>query len=102
MNYRVVIQPAAQVEIEAAYAWVRERAPMRAARWYRGLREAIDSLQTFPEGCGLAPEAAAFDLEIRQLLYGKRRGVYRIFFTIVGNIDSILYFRHGARRFLEP
>jgi plasmid stabilization system protein ParE len=102
MTYRIVIQPAAQVAMEEAFRWVQERAPARAARWYNGLVEAINSLATFPERCPLAPEANAFDEEIRQLLYGKRADVYRILFTIQQEIVSVLYVRHGARKFLEP
>jgi plasmid stabilization system protein ParE len=102
MNYRIVIRPLARAEMEEAYEWVRQYSPARAARWYNGLDEAIHSLQAHPERCGLAPEAEAFAEEIRQLLYGKRRGVYRILFTIQGNTVSILSVRHGARPFLEP
>ena len=36
------------------------------------------------------------------LLYGKRGGVYRIFFTIQEESVSILYVRHSARDGLEP
>lgn len=37
----------------------------------------------FPERCAFAQENAFFPEDIRQLLYGKRSGVYRILFTIV-------------------
>jgi plasmid stabilization system protein ParE len=39
----------ALAEIEEAYHWLGEQSPGAAARWYRGLRKAIDSLQTNPE-----------------------------------------------------
>src|SRR5262245_37801950 len=100
MNYRVVIQPRAQRDIDDAFRWVQQQAPERAARWYNALVAAIDSLQTLPARCGLAPEADIFEKEIRQLLHGKRRGVYRILFTIEGDIVSVLAVRHAARSFL--
>ncbi len=59
--------------------------------------EAIDALATFPARCPLAPENAFFSHEIRQLLYGKGRHVYRILFTITGDAVSVLHIRHGAQ-----
>jgi len=102
MTYRVLIQATAQTEMEAAYRWIRTRSPARAARWYWGLVKAILSLDTMPERCAFAPETDAFDIKIRQLLYGKRGGVYRVLFTIQDDMVSVLHVRHGAQRFLEP
>jgi hypothetical protein len=36
------------------------------------------------------------------LLFGKRRGVYRILFTMAGNTVNVLHIRHGARAPLKP
>jgi plasmid stabilization system protein ParE len=72
MTYRVIIEPPAEAELEEAYQWIARAAPQAAARWYNGLVEAIDSLESLPERCPLAPENDAFDEDIRQLLYGKR------------------------------
>lgn len=102
MAYRVEILPPALADVEEAWAWMHARSPTRAARWRNGLLEALQSLATFPERCGLAPENDIFDEEIRQLLYGKRRGVYRVLFTIRGDVVTVLHVRHGARRFLGP
>ena len=101
MNYQIVIQPNAQTDIERAYRWLLERAPTRAVTWYNGLQQAIDSLQSLPERCSLAPEDEYFSEEIRQLLYGRRGGVYRILFTIVDNIVHILHVRHSAQDILR-
>src|SRR4051812_31755525 len=90
MSYRIVLQPRAQADIEAAYQWLAERSPASANRWYNGLVAAIDSLQEHPERCPLAPEADAFDREIRQLLYGKRRNIYRVLFVVEGDTSRSL------------
>jgi hypothetical protein len=37
MTYQVVVQPSAQAELEAAFEWTAERAPMTVARWYNRL-----------------------------------------------------------------
>ena len=101
MNYGVIIQPDAQREIEESYAWLIPRSPQNAPRWLDGLNQAVQSLQQLPQRCPLAPENDAFDYEVRQLLYGKRPGVYRILFTIHEDFVHILHIRHAARKFLD-
>ena len=98
MRYRVIIQPSAWGEIREAYRWLYERSPTAANRWRNGLLRAVLLLETQPTRCPLAPENDSFGEEIRQLLYGRRRGVYRILFTIEDDIVSVLYVRHSARR----
>jgi len=88
-------------EAEEIYRWLLERSPSTVTKWFNGLAAAIFSLERNPKRCSLAPENDAFEEEIRQLLYGKRGGVYRILFTIVGDTVKVLHLRHGARRFLE-
>ncbi len=102
MTYQVVVQPSAQAELDEACRWVHQQSPARAVKWYHGLLEALRSLESNPERCGLAPESEYFEEQIRQLLYGKRNGVYRILFTVQGQTVSVLHIRHGARRLLDP
>ena len=102
MNYDVVIGPDALLEIEEAYQWMLQKHPEWAHRWFDGLEQARDSLARFPERCPLAPENEHFAEEIRQLLYGKGRGQYRILFTIHEDTVYILHVRHAARPHLEP
>jgi plasmid stabilization system protein ParE len=72
-------------------------------RWFRGLEEAIKSLSTLPKRCKLAPENASVPFEMRQLLYGRKPHLYRILFTIDGDVVYVLHVRHGRRRHLsEP
>jgi plasmid stabilization system protein ParE len=101
MSYRIEIQPEAENEIEEAYQWIFEQSPENARRWRQRLLEKIRTLAHNPQRCPLAHENDHFPQEIRELLYGKRRGVYRILFTIVGETVSILHVRHAARRFLD-
>lgn len=101
MIYHVEISVPALLELEDAYLWVAARAPRNVDRWYGRLMKAIESLNQLPTRCGLAPENDAFDVEIRQLLFGKRRGVFRILFTISGDRVRILHVVRGSRRFLD-
>jgi plasmid stabilization system protein ParE len=59
-------------------------------------------LEDNPQRWGLAPESDWYPGELRQLLYGKRRGVYRILYEVRGKTVYILRVRHGAQAVLEP
>ena len=102
MKYRVEITVEAESEVKEAYLWIHGNLPANAARWRRGLLEAVQSLSQQPMRCPLAPESVWFKQEIRQLLYGKRGGVYRVLFVIGERTVSILHIRHAAREFLQP
>jgi mRNA-degrading endonuclease RelE of RelBE toxin-antitoxin system len=64
--------------------------------------EVINSLKTFPRRCPIAPENEFFSQEIRQLLYGKGKGTYRILFTIIDDVVSVLHIRHSSQEVLRP
>ena len=83
-SYEVIIERPAQDDMDKAYAWIDAEAPQAAVAWYDGLVDAVKTLRSFPRRCPLAPENDAFDEEIRQLLYGKSRYVYRVLFTVAG------------------
>jgi plasmid stabilization system protein ParE len=101
-KFRVIIQPSASAEMEEAFIWITKQNPDAAVKWFNGLQAAIQGLETLPDRCPLAPENDAFQKEIRQLIYGRRTGRYRIFFTIRSDAVHILHVRHGARDYLEP
>ena len=58
---------------------------------------AIDSLKILPTRFGLAAEAATVGLELRELLYGKRTGTYRVLYTVTGQTVRVLHVRHASR-----
>jgi plasmid stabilization system protein ParE len=66
------------------------RNPEFADRWLRGLMNAIATLQENPQRCGLAIEHEIFSEEVRQLLYGKAKNMYRIlyFINILASVDG--------------
>ncbi|MCI0460405.1 MAG: type II toxin-antitoxin system RelE/ParE family toxin [Gemmataceae bacterium] len=101
MAHAVHITARALREIDEALDWLAERSRAAAARWHERLLEAIRSLE-HPERCGLAPESEWYPGELRQLLYGKKRGVYRVLFEVRGDTVYILRVRHSAQALLEP
>jgi plasmid stabilization system protein ParE len=101
-RFRVIVQPTASAELEAAFLWIARRNRDAAIRWFDGMEKAIESLATFPDRLPLAPANDEFKEEIRQLIYGKRAGKYQIFFTIRSDAVHVLHIRHGARDYLKP
>jgi plasmid stabilization system protein ParE len=96
-EYRIDISPTALNDIKAAYSWIKERSPSFAAKWYDGLFDAILSLGFMPTRCATAPESEDLEREIRQLHYRQRGVIYRILFSIEGDLVRIHLVRHSAR-----
>lgn len=100
MNFTVLAYRRADNDIRAAVRWMAENLSPRVARsWHAGLLDALDSLETDPNRCPLADEAADLGIELRELLYRRRRTqtVYRILFTITGDTVNIIRVRHAAQ-----
>jgi plasmid stabilization system protein ParE len=101
-EYQIRIHPAALASMQEAQDWIAGRSVEAAERWTDGLQEAILSLQQFPTRCGLARESRSLSFELRQMIYGKRAGRYRILFAVRGNVVHVLDVRHGARDVIGP
>jgi plasmid stabilization system protein ParE len=102
MKYKLIIQPSALADLEEAYRWIVERSPTRATGWFNRFVDALTSLETHPERCETAPESKFIGVKIRQLLYGRRGGIYRALYTIRGRDVHILHIRHAAREYMTP
>lgn len=101
MKFNVEFTLTALAEIEKSYNWLLARSATAADRWKDGIFSAIDSLESRPLSNPFAPEAENRDRNIRQLLHGKRRGVYRILYEVRDQNVYVLHVRHGAQRFLH-
>ncbi len=64
--------------------------------------EAVRDLGDNPERFELARENESYPGELRQMLYGKKRGTYRILLEIRGDTVYILRVRHSAQDFVAP
>ena len=102
MAHTLNISARAMADIRAAVAWLRQRNAAAAARLHAGILAAVRSLATNPERCPLADEAADLGVDLRELLYGRRRNVYRILFTVEGQAVNVLRVRHAAQDRLGP
>jgi plasmid stabilization system protein ParE len=103
VRYRVKLTAKTEADIESALGWFQEqRAAIAGERWFARLLESIDTLQTHPDRCAVAVESEHLGVEIRELHFGKRRGVYRIVFRIEKRDVYILRVWHAARESLSP
>ena len=104
MGYQVVLADTAKADANRIYEWVVERAPLRGSEWFEELIDRLFSLEELPYRCTLAREAETAKREIRRLLFGKRRGVYRILYKVAEARKTVwvLHIRHGALRDLAP
>ncbi len=97
MAFQVVFRPRARSDIAATVAWFARTSPAAAARWRAGLLRIVENLETDPNRYPAADEAADLGVDLRQLLYGRRRNVHRVLFTIEGQTVNILRIRHAAQ-----
>jgi len=102
VKYRVILEKSAHEDLEAIIVWLAQHSEEAARAWYTQAVQAIESLDTAPFRCPCAPENEVFLEEIRQLLHGRKRYVYRILFTVRGEDVHVLHVRHGGRRPLTP
>lgn len=93
MAFQVRTTQTADAQIELAYLWLKEYNPPYADQWFRGLMNTIASLQEKPRRCALALEHEVFSEEVRQILHGKSKNIYRILFTIRDDTVYVLSVR---------
>ena len=97
MAFQVRLTRKAEIEIETAYQWLKERNADYADQWFRDLMDTLATLQEKPRRCALAIENDVFPEEIRQLLYGKKQQSYRILFVVRDEEVYVLHVRHGRQ-----
>jgi len=102
MAFQVIFRPRAEADITAAATWLARHNAAAAARWRIGLFRIVENLEANPNRYPLADEADDLGIELRELLYGRRQGVYRILFTIEGETVNVLRVRHAAQDRLTP
>ena len=100
MAFHVRLTPRAASDAEQIYITIAGEGSAAGHSWYKGLIAAIYSLDAFPARCEMVPSLSRPARLVRKLLYGRKPGVYRIYFEIAGDAVLIYHIRHGARR--EP
>ena len=95
MPYRVDIAPEAAKEIEEIYLYIAQDSPANAERWYFAIHDKIQTLKESPNRCPMAFESRFYSYEIRNLIFGS----YRVLFRVKEQEQTvqILHVTHGAR-----
>jgi plasmid stabilization system protein ParE len=96
MAYVVNVTTRAERDLAYLYDEINAEYSDAALKWYRGLKEAILSLERHPRRCTVTRENA----RLRHLLYGHKPYVYRVIYRILEKRKQVdvLHIRHGARR----
>jgi plasmid stabilization system protein ParE len=99
MEYAVELTLRAERDLNELLKYIEALNSSSARRWFNGLEKAIYGLDRLPRRCSLARESRKEGRPIRQLLYGKKPGVYRVLFEIQEwtRTVRVLAIRHGAR-----
>ena len=96
MAYLVNLTPRAERDLAHLYGQIEAGRSDAALKWYRGLKEAILSLEEQPDRCPVTPESG----KLRHLLYGNKPHIYRAIYRVLEKPKTVevLHIRHGARR----
>jgi len=102
-KYRIVLEDESRRNVDAIYAWIAERSPDGARRWYRAFLTALDKLTDDPRRLPVAPESHHFDETVRNLTFRMRSGrVYRVLFTVVEAEVHVLFVRAPGQDLAGP
>jgi len=94
--YEVILTERAAEDLRVNYQWWAEnRSVEQSHRWYRGILNAMLSLEERPERFTLAEESPLFPFDAFQLNFGLgRMPTHRVIFTIKDTTIVILRVRH--------
>ena len=102
MAFQVDIADPALADAEDYVRFIRDvrRETEAASQWFRGLVQAIYSLEELPDRCAVIPEQEDFSHEIRQLIYFS----HRIIFHVERDKNRVVIYRvyHSSRQMLTP
>ena len=94
MAFEIRYAAEAENDLNEILSWlVKRQAGKAGLRWYQGLEKKISTLAEMPGRCVRAPESKSLSFDLFQLLYGRKPRVYRVLFTIQGNVVYILAIR---------
>ncbi len=96
MAYLVKLASRAERDFASLYEEIHAGQSRAALKWYRGLKDAILSLEEMPHRCPVTREKG----QLRHLLYGRKPHVYRVIYRVLEREKrvDVLHIRHGARQ----
>jgi len=97
-THQVVIHTDAINDLRKYYQRAYDDAPAQSTAWYQRLLKTMKSPERLPDRCPIARESSRVFLKIRELLFGRRPYVFRILFTIDGDVVRVLRIVRAQRR----
>ena len=97
-THKVIIHRHAMADLEQSYRFVWKSGGDQASAWYERFVEQLKSLDRTPERCPIARESKRVFLDVRELHFGRRPNVFRVLFTIDGEMVRILRIVRAQRR----
>jgi len=92
-RYDVWVTDTARRDLLDIRAWIAADDPVAATRFVGALRDQIEQLETLPLRGPRIPEADLLGVDLRHLLHGDYRTIYRV----EGERVLVLRVLHGAR-----
>jgi plasmid stabilization system protein ParE len=98
MAFTVILLPRVRADIRAIGEWFGTRSRSAEARWRQQLLRVVTNLSTDPGRYPQAEDAADLEIDLREVLIGRRRGIiHRILFTIDGDTVYVHRVRHASQ-----
>ena len=92
------IRPSAWADTRAGTRWRWEnRSVISSQRWYVSILDAVENLTLDPYRYPEADEAADLGIDLRFKPHGRHPHIFRILFTIDGDVVTIHRVRHAAQ-----
>jgi plasmid stabilization system protein ParE len=100
MAYLVKITSRAERDLTHPYVKINAEHSDAAFKWYRGLKQAILSLEAKPNRCPITRKRD----KLRHLLFGRKPHIYRVIYRVLEPQKQVevLHIRHAARRKFKP
>jgi plasmid stabilization system protein ParE len=97
LAFQIDLTESALIDAEEYVRFIRDNKKETAAaeRWFRGLVQAIYSLEEMPLRCPVIPEQDEFAIEIRHLIYYSHRIIFHV--DVHKGIVVIYRIFHGSR-----
>ncbi len=103
MKFQVKVLWQAERDLDRMILWINNKSPQGAAAWLRRWDNVLDDLRKCADKCGLAPEDAGHDIEIRQIVFKTRNGLpYRALFTIRDHHVYVMHVRGPGQDLIRP
>jgi plasmid stabilization system protein ParE len=95
--FHVEFERKAERDIATAERFLLQVGTASLARWRTRLVRVVQNLERDPHRFPEAAEAADLGVDLRESLFGRRRHVYRVLFTVVGTRVIVHRIRHAAQ-----